>query len=432
MVGLVIVSHSATLAGGVVELARQMGGANVVIEAAGGMAEPEGAIGTDVELVQAAIGRAAGPDGVLVLMDLGSAVMSAEMAAEMIGMESEVRVVLSEAPLVEGAVAAAARAGAGAPLDEVAAEARAALGMKAASLGVEPDEPAAPAAPVPDVGSQADETRLEVGNALGLHARPAALIVETAGRFDAQVAVHDETTGKGPADARSLTGLVTLGARRGHTLLVRAGGPDAHAALRAFEELAATGFGDGLGAAPAAPAVAAAGADGAAVDGGAAGDRRHAARRPGRLRHRDRGGARAARGRRAGRRDGRADGRPRAGARAPGRGARGGARRRRGGPRPHREPGGRGRGRDLRRPAAPLRGRRADRAGARRRRGGHGRRAGLGRCRGGGGRRVPRARRRLSARARGRHRGRRHDRPAPPDRRARSRGARGRGDPRRR
>src|SRR3954451_11145979 len=111
MVGLVIVSHSATLAGGVVELARQMGGGSVTIEAAGGMAQPEGAIGTDVELVQAAIARAAGPDGVLVLMDLGSAVMSAEMAAEMIGMESEVRVVLSEAPLVEGAVAAAARAG---------------------------------------------------------------------------------------------------------------------------------------------------------------------------------------------------------------------------------------------------------------------------------------------------------------------------------
>ncbi len=60
MVGLVIVSHSAALAAGVVELARQMGGESLRIEAAGGMAEPEGAIGTDAELVRAAIDRAAG------------------------------------------------------------------------------------------------------------------------------------------------------------------------------------------------------------------------------------------------------------------------------------------------------------------------------------------------------------------------------------
>ncbi len=53
-VGLVIVSHSARLAAGVVELAREMGGDDVVIEAAGGLAEPEGAIGTDAELVRGA------------------------------------------------------------------------------------------------------------------------------------------------------------------------------------------------------------------------------------------------------------------------------------------------------------------------------------------------------------------------------------------
>ena len=84
MVGLVIVSHSAKLAEGVVELARQMGGKDVAIEAAGGMADPPGEIGTDMAVVMAAIERAASPDGVIVLMDLGSAVMSAEMAVEMI------------------------------------------------------------------------------------------------------------------------------------------------------------------------------------------------------------------------------------------------------------------------------------------------------------------------------------------------------------
>jgi dihydroxyacetone kinase DhaKLM complex PTS-EIIA-like component DhaM len=78
VVGLVIVSHSAALAEGVVQLAREMGGAEVAIEAAGGM--EDGAVGTDAELVRAAVERVRSPDGVLILMDLGSALMSAEMA----------------------------------------------------------------------------------------------------------------------------------------------------------------------------------------------------------------------------------------------------------------------------------------------------------------------------------------------------------------
>src|SRR3954451_19241335 len=149
-----------------------MGGEDVAIEAAGGMAEPEGAIGTDMQLVQAAIERAAGPDGVLVLMDLGSAVMSAEMAVEMVvAQRDDVRIVLSDAPLVEGAVAAAARAAAGAPLDEVATEARAGLGVESAQLGVE-ETGAAPAAGGDGPGDGAQELRLAVDIALGIHARP--------------------------------------------------------------------------------------------------------------------------------------------------------------------------------------------------------------------------------------------------------------------
>jgi multiphosphoryl transfer protein len=247
VVGLVIVSHSAKLAEGVVELARQMGGEDVAIEAAGGMADPPGEIGTDMVVVMEAIQRAASPDGVLVLMDLGSAVMSAEMAAEMI---DGTEVLLCEAPLVEGAVAAAARARTGASLDEVATEARAAIGMKAAQLGVE----AAPAAATPSLDG-AEEIVLDVPNKLGLHARPAARFVETAARFDAAVTVADETTGRGPADARSLSALITLGVRQGHTIRIQAAGPDAAAALAALRELADDDFGDENGDAPVAAAA---------------------------------------------------------------------------------------------------------------------------------------------------------------------------------
>src|SRR5947209_6937671 len=108
-----------------------MGGEEVAIEAAGGM--EDGSIGTDAERVRGAIERAMSPEGVLVLMDLGSALMSAEMAVEMLDGDGHVE--LSEAPLVEGVVAAAAAARGGASLEEVRAEARGAIEMKRAQLG---------------------------------------------------------------------------------------------------------------------------------------------------------------------------------------------------------------------------------------------------------------------------------------------------------
>ena len=133
MIGIVVVSHSAALAEGVVALARGMAGDDVPIEAAGGIDEP-GALGTDAVKVMAAI-EAAGADGVLVLMDLGSAVLSAETALDFLDDDTRARVLLCEAPLVEGAVAAAAAARAGASLGEAAAEARNGLAGKIAHLG---------------------------------------------------------------------------------------------------------------------------------------------------------------------------------------------------------------------------------------------------------------------------------------------------------
>jgi multiphosphoryl transfer protein len=240
LVGIVVVSHSAALAEGVVELARQMGGPDVQIEAAGGM--DDGSIGTDAARVMAAVERAMSDDGVLVLMDLGSALMSAEMAVEMLGAE---RVALSEAPLVEGAVAAAASARGGASLEEVQAEARQALAMKQSQLGAEPAPAAAEPAPAADATA-----RVPVLNEIGLHARPAALVVELAGRFDADVRLAKP--GGQSVSAKSLTGLMTLSARLGDELEVSASGPQAAEAIAAFEQLAKEGFGEGV-AAPAAP-----------------------------------------------------------------------------------------------------------------------------------------------------------------------------------
>ena len=117
-VGLVIVAHSAKLAEGVREVAGQMAGETVVIRAAGGAAN--GALGTNAEAIAHAIAEAEQGEGVLVLMDLGSAVLSAETALELLGEEVARRVRLSNAPLVEGAVVAAVEASIGRTLDEVA------------------------------------------------------------------------------------------------------------------------------------------------------------------------------------------------------------------------------------------------------------------------------------------------------------------------
>ena len=239
MVGLVIVSHSAALADGVVELAREMGGGEVAIEAAGGI--EDGALGTDAARVQEAVERVRSPDGVLVLMDLGSALMSAEMAAEMASPEGG-PILLSDAPLVEGAVAAAARARGGGSLDEVAREARGALAMKSTQLGG--DEPDQASDRPAHEGDDVHELRLVVNNRLGLHARPAARFVGALAGTEARVEVVNESRGRGPADGRSLTGLATLAVRQGDEILVTASGGGAADALAAVDALASENFGD--------------------------------------------------------------------------------------------------------------------------------------------------------------------------------------------
>lgn len=117
-VGLVIVSHSARLAEGVAELAEQMAQGKVAIATAGGTTD--GALGTSVEKIISALQQVDGPEGILVLLDLGSAVMATEMAVEEFAKDQRHRVVISPAPLVEGAVIAAVEASIGNSLQEVA------------------------------------------------------------------------------------------------------------------------------------------------------------------------------------------------------------------------------------------------------------------------------------------------------------------------
>ena len=114
MVGLVLVSHSPQIAEGTAELVRQMAG-EVEITAVGG--DADGGFGTDPDRIKAAIGDL-GADEVLVFMDLGSAVLSAETVLEMLSSEIRQKVRLVDAPFVEGAFAAGVIASAGSEAEE--------------------------------------------------------------------------------------------------------------------------------------------------------------------------------------------------------------------------------------------------------------------------------------------------------------------------
>ena len=132
---LVLVSHSRALAEGLRDMVVQVAGDDVRVAAAGGTAD--GRLGTSVEAVLDAMRAtlAGDDDGVLVLLDLGSAWLSVEMALEELSDTERARVTVSEAPLVEGAVLAAVQASVGASLSEVAAAAAGAAGMSKAPGG---------------------------------------------------------------------------------------------------------------------------------------------------------------------------------------------------------------------------------------------------------------------------------------------------------
>lgn len=116
-VGIVIVSHSPLVAEGTADMVRQMVGDEVPLAWCGG--NPEGGLGTSVEAILKAIDKAWSEAGVAILVDLGGAETNSEMAVEMLPEERAGRVVICNAPVVEGAVIAATEASGGAPLEVV-------------------------------------------------------------------------------------------------------------------------------------------------------------------------------------------------------------------------------------------------------------------------------------------------------------------------
>lgn len=244
MIGIVIVSHSEKLAQGVLELAAQMTHGAVPMEAAGGIDAPDNPIGTDPMRVLAAIESVAAKAdaGVLVVMDLGSALMSAEAALDFLPDAIRERVRLCSAPLVEGTVAAAARAAAGGSLRQVEEEAAGAIQAKIRQLApISREEEAPPAQEPLSLPGQPQRLTVRINNRLGLHARPAANLVTTAGKFHAVIEVQK---GDARASAASLNQIALLSVKNGDTITFLVSGDDAPEAIAALSALHADNFGE--------------------------------------------------------------------------------------------------------------------------------------------------------------------------------------------
>jgi len=242
MVGIVIVSHSEKLATGVLELANQMvqGAVNVPgMAIAAGIDDAENPLGTDALQIYQAIESVYSDQGVVVLMDLGSAILSAEMALEFLSEEQRDKVKLCEAPLVEGAIAAAVQAATGADIEQVLAEARGALSAKATQLlGVRSQESGV------EVGQQRREIQLTIKNQMGLHARPAAKFVTTASHFQSDITLRNVTANSQSVNAKSINQVVTSSIRQGDEIAIAATGADATEALAALQQLVEANFGE--------------------------------------------------------------------------------------------------------------------------------------------------------------------------------------------
>lgn len=260
MIGIVVVSHSHALAQAAVGLAAEMVESDQLprIEIAAGLDDET--FGTDAAAIAEAIDAADSDDGILVLLDLGSAILSAEMACEFIAPDVAARVALSSAPLVEGLVAAVVTASGGASLAVVKAEAERGLSAKrehldgadgdassqADAAGVTTGEAGRAGGDAFDVDAQTRELLVDIPH--GLHARPAARLVACVNAFsDARVRVRNLDGSDRVAEAGSLSAVASLGVHQGHRIEVAASGKQAVDVLDALTALAATGFGDRAG-----------------------------------------------------------------------------------------------------------------------------------------------------------------------------------------
>src|SRR3984957_208213 len=242
MVGLVLVSHSRPLAEAVGNLVRRAIHGDLQLTCSGGVGDDRAELGTDAIEIQEAIISVYSDDGVLVLMDMGSAILSAETAKELLSPEQQVKVRLTSAPLVEGGIAAGVQAQLGASLDEVANAALQSLLPKQDQVQDVPSSPAA-ASPGPDL-SRHEILDVTIRNPHGLHLRPAAMLIKTLSGFPAEVLIENRTAARGPILARSLVDVTRLQIHEGDSVRFSISSPAPQPVIDSIRSLVESQFGE--------------------------------------------------------------------------------------------------------------------------------------------------------------------------------------------
>lgn len=247
MVSIVIVSHSRQLADGVYALASQMSQGKVQIAVAAGIDDPENPIGTDPIAVMTAVENVYSPDGVLILVDMGSAILSTDMALELMDEKQASVVKVCAAPLVEGAVVACVSAAAGMSMDQVLRETHEAIIAKYETLNQADFLPFSSTQVNSETSDPETESEnqffWEVQNPHGIHARPASAIVTTACQFDADMWLIKDNK---KVNAKSINKVALLGIKQHDTLTCITEGVNARQALEAFIVLAQSHFGEDI------------------------------------------------------------------------------------------------------------------------------------------------------------------------------------------
>ena len=243
MVNLLLVSHSNQLAQGTAALARQMASSDAIqIRVAAGIGEDNQEIGTNAVEILEVLNDLTEKGEVLVLMDLGSALLSTQMALDMLDENLRGRVHLSAAPFVEGAIAAAVQANMGASVGDVNREAERSLEAKRQQLSTDPAPEAQPE-PTP-TAAQALTLTVRIPNPSGLHARPAALFTKIILGHDVKVTAINLDGNKAPQKITGLISVMLLGAKKGDRLEIQAEGPQAAETLAAIQALVEDNFGE--------------------------------------------------------------------------------------------------------------------------------------------------------------------------------------------
>ena len=250
MVGIVIVSHSRRISEGVREMVLEMA-PDAPLAATGGIDDAEHPLGTDALAIKEAIEEVGSADGVVVLYDIGSSKLNSEVALELLDEPLRSNVRLATAPLVEGALAAVMEATGGASAEQICAAAEATaqemIAVAQPDDATDADTVDRPAGlDEPPLSEQAIVHDYQLRNKLGLHARPAAMLIRALRGLDVRLLVENLTSGSAAINGRSINQLIGLGAVGGCTIRITADGADAAGVHERIAPLFEEGFGEPL------------------------------------------------------------------------------------------------------------------------------------------------------------------------------------------